>query len=328
MKNPVGNDYSSYIPFIEWCSRNITVQQTKILLSSTNPTNMWLAIPKSDLTDKIEAYQESCYNSQDVMWHLFNLTELRMAMLEEYNTSDDTAGLLITDRYLEKSELDLLERAIEVIEDDEFSKIIMLVKWISQLLYLHCIRPRQIHAMITQFEKLRKHENEEILRDLLNELLDIILDVYAEIYANVQHQECEALAALLQSEYKIIYHGIFQVCSQYLIKMLPIFNKNLFQIPFMCYQSGTCCGELQIFTTGKIHSDDSVILVVDEVDDDFELVANVKAFVVVFANNLYHRCLLQARKMGIPVAIGYFPPVNEGRYIINVNQDSYTIQKA
>ena len=327
MKNPVGSDYSAYSSFIEWCSANITVQQTKILLSATSPTYMWLAIPTDELVGKIEDYQECCTNAQDDVLHQLTLAELRMALLNEYKTSEDVAGLIITDTYLEKSELELLDRITESVEENEVWKIVLLGCWISQMLYLSCIKPKQTSVMISQFEKLRRNESIEILRDLLNELLALVLEVFAELSYKVHHQECEALAALLQSEYKILYHGIFQACSQYLLKALPILNGKLMQIPFMCYNSGSCKGYLKIWQEGSAKVEGDIILVVAELTEEFELPDNATAFVVIFAEDLYHQSLLQARKRNIPVAVGFFPPLCEGKYSVNVIEDSFTIER-
>ena len=328
MKNPVGSDYSAYSSFIEWCSGNISVQQTKLLLGATSPSYMWLAIPTSGLVEKIEAYQDCCHSTQDDILHQLTLGELRMALLNEYTGSEDVAGLLITDTYLEKNELELLERIIESIEEDEVWKIVLVGLWIAQMLYLNCVKPKQSSVMISQFEKLRRQESAEILRDLLNELLALVLEIYAELYTKVQHQECEALAALLQSEYKILYHGIFQTCSQYLLKVIPILNGKLLKIPFMCYQSGNCKGYLKIAQGNSVVVQEDIILVAAELTEEFELPENAKAFVVIYAEDLYHQSLMQARKKNIPVAVGYFPPLVEGKYIVNVIEDSFTIQRA
>ena len=181
--------------------------------------------------------------------------------------------------------------------------------------------------MIYQFEKLRKQESVEILRDLLNELLALILDVYTEIYSKVNHQECEAIAALLQSDYKILFNGIFHVSSQYLIKMLPILNYELLKMPFMCYNSGCCQGDLRILNSHSLVGK-NILLVVEELHDDFEIPSNVKGLVVIFLDNLFIQSLLIARKNNIPIAIGYFPPITEGEYILNINEDCFTIQRA
>ena len=327
MKNPVGNDYSSYNYFIEWCSQNITVQQTKILLSATNPTYMWLANPTNELIEKIEVYQEAYQNSEDDIYHVLSISELRMSLLNEYKTSDDIAGLLITDTYLEKNQLLILERIIESVAENEIWKIVMIGMWICQVLFLNCIKPKQTSVMIYQFEKLRKQESVEILRDLLNELLALILDVYTEIYSKVNHQECEAIAALLQSDYKILFNGIFHVSSQYLIKMLPILNYELLKMPFMCYNSGCCQGDLRILNSHSLVGK-NILLVVEELHDDFEIPSNVKGLVVIFLDNLFIQSLLIARKNNIPIAIGYFPPITEGEYILNINEDCFTIQRA
>jgi Starch binding domain len=326
LKNP-GFDYNYYNPFIEWCSENITVQQTKILLSATSPTYMWLSTPTSELIDKIEAYQEARQHADNDIYHLLTLSELRIALLNEYKSSEDITGLLITDTYLEKIELVLLEKTIETISDQDTWKIIIIGMWISQLLFLQCIKPKQTSVMISQFEKLKRQESIEILRDLLNELFALVLEVYIDLYAKVNHQECEALAAILKSEYKILYYAIFNVCSEYLIKALPILNQHLLQIPFFCYSPGSCKANLRVFK-GKISDESDLLIVFDDLPEDLELPSNVKGIVAINIDSLYNSTLLQAKKINIPVAIGFFPPLVESEYIVNVNEDLFTIQRA
>ena len=70
------------------------------------------------------------------------------------------------------------------------------------------------------------------------------------------------------------------------------------------------------------------MLVVEELHDDFEIPSNVKGLVVIFLDNLFIQSLLTARKNNIPIAIGYFPPITEGEYILNINEDCFTIQRA
>jgi hypothetical protein len=328
MKNPVGSDYSSYGKFIEWCSQHISVQQTKILLSATMPTYMWLAIPTTDLIDKIEAYQEASQNTQDDSMHLLCLAELRMALLNEYQSSEDIAGLLITDTFLEQSELKLLERLMDSSDDLEEWKIVMIGMWTAQMLFLQCIKPKQASTMISQFEKLRRHESTLVVKDLLNEMLALILEVYSDLHAEVNHQECAALAGVLKSEYKILYSGIFSVFSKYLLKTLPGLNSKVLQIPFLCYNSGSCRGHLMIWNSEKGKRGEDLILVAEMLPEDYELARNVKALVVIFVESLFHTVLMQAKARDIPVAIGFFPPIIEGEYYLNVNEDSFTIRRA
>jgi hypothetical protein len=80
---------------------------------------MWLANPTNELIEKIEVYQEACQNSEDDIYHVLSISELRMSLLNEYKTSDDIAGLLITDTYLEKNQLLILERIIESVAENE-----------------------------------------------------------------------------------------------------------------------------------------------------------------------------------------------------------------
>ncbi|OMJ68439.1 hypothetical protein SteCoe_34111 [Stentor coeruleus] len=328
MKNPVGSDYSLYNPFIDWCSQNITVQQTKILLSATFPTYLWLDIPTTELEEKINFYQEACQDTFDDLKHLKAISELRMALLNEHKTSEDISGLLISDTYLEKNQVQLLERIIEGLEENEIWKIIDIGIWISQMLFLQSIKPKQTSTMITQFQKLKKQESNEILKDIISELFTLILDMYSELHSKVNHQECEALAALLQSEYKIIHHGIFQVCSIYLLKCIPILNNKLLGMPFLCYNSGSARGNLVVYKEHMEKSNKDCIFVTEFITEDLEIPQNATALVVIFLDSLYYSSLLQARKMNIPVVAGFFPPVIEGEYILTVNEDLYTIQRA
>lgn len=328
MKNPVGSDYSSYNPFIDWCSQNITVQQTKILLSGTSPTYLWLDIPTTELIEKIESYQEACQNTFDDLNHLITISELRMALLNEHKTSEDISGLLISDTYLEKNQVQLLERIIEGLEENEVWKIIDIGMWISQMLFLQSIKPKQTSTMITQFQKLKKQESNEILKDIISELFTLVLDMYFELYGKVNHQECEALAALLQSEYKILHHGIFQVCSMYLLKCIPILNNKLLGMPFLCYHSGSARGNLVIYNENMEKINQDCIFVTEFITEDLEIPQNATALVVIFLDSLYHSSLLQARMMNIPIVVGFFPPVIEGEYMLTVNEDLYTIKRA
>ena len=326
MKKNVPCDYNSYSNFIEWCSQNITVQQTKILLSATNPTYMWLANPTNELIEKIEVYQEAYQNSEDDIYHVLSISELRMSLLNEYKTSDDIAGLLITDTYLEKNQLLILERIIESVAENEIWKIVMIGMWICQVLFLNCIKPKQTSVMIYQFEKLRKQESVEILRDLLNELLALILDVYTEIYYNVNHQECEAIALLLNSEYKIAFGEVFEVVSLYLLKMLPILNNHLLNKPFICYNSGCFTGDLKFFNIQTFY-ETNVLLVIQKIDDDFETPNNAKGILIGYIDTLYNPSILKARKNTIPIAIGSFPNITEGEYTLILNEDYLSIEK-
>lgn len=328
MKNPVGSNYSSYIQFIQWCSQNITVQQTKILLSATSPSYLWLEVPTSELIEKIDAYQEASQNSNDDIYHLLSLAELRMAFLSEYKTSEDIAGLLISDTYLEKSEVHILHRVINSIEEHEIWKIVIVGMWISQMLFLQSIKPKQTAVMITQFQKLRRQESNEILKDLLSEMLNLVLDVYCELYSKVNHQECEALAGILQSEYKIIHNGIFKTCSNYLLKSIPILNKKVLHIPFICYNSGSARGQLFFYCDAKEKTVKNNIFITEFIPEDFDLPSDVCALVAIFVDSIFNSWLLGARKNNIPVAIGYMHPIIEGDYVFSINDDSYIVKRA
>ena len=328
LKNPIGNDYTSYIPFIDWCSHNLSVQQTKILLSSTSPTYIWMAVPTSDLSEKISAYQIAYHDQHDDNNHLVTLADLRMALLTEYQSSDDIAGLLITDIYLEKSEFPLLEHFIEFINDEDIWKVTQAGMWIAQLLYLQCIKPKQTSMLISQFVKLRNKENFEFLRDLLSELFNMVLEVYIELYSKVNHQECEALAAVLMSEYKIIYSGIFNIASLFFIKSLPLLNRILDQKEFICFSCGSCTCKVVFWNEGSCLTGDDCILVCNYLPEEFEFVDNVKGIVIGAIEGLYLNCLIEARKRDVPVLVGnFFDVFLEDVYSLVVSEESFFIQK-
>ena len=327
MKNPLGNDYSAYVGFINWCSRNLSVQQTKILLSATSPTYIWLAVTNEELTKKINEYQEAYHEGCDDDHHLIALAGLRMALLSEYPSSDDIAGLLITDTYLERSEFILLERFIESLGPSDQWKIIMSGMWITQLLYLQCIKPKQTSILISQFERLRRNENSEVLRDLLFELLGLIFEVYSELYQKVNHQECEALAAVLMSEYKVLYNGIFAVGSYFMIKCIPILNKELGQGFFLPYSCGDCVGKV-VFWKENFESGENCILVINCMPEELELPSCVKGIVVGYVDSLYHSTLIEGRKKGIPILVGNMGlMLSEDWHTMVVGEDNVMLEK-
>ena len=328
LKNPIGNDYTSYTQFIDWCSHNLSVQQTKILLSSTSPTYIWMAVPTSDLSEKISAYQTAYHNQYDDENHLVTLADLRMALLNEYQSSDDIAGLLITDIYLEKSEFPLLEHFIESTADEETCKVVMAGMWITQLLYLQCIKPKQTSMLISQFVKLRRKENTEFLRDLLSELYTLVLEVYSELYCKVNHQECEALAGVLMSEYKIIYSGIFSIASLFFIKSLPSLNKLLSRQEFISYNCGSCTSKVFLWREGTSLPADDCILICNYLPEEFELPETVRGIVLSFIENLYYQSLIEARKRDLPVLVGNLVHVfTEDIYTLVVSEEFFSIQK-
>jgi hypothetical protein len=181
---------------------------------------------------------------------------------------------------------------------------------------------------MSQFKKLEKTMNLEVLRDLLSELFTLVMDVYSELFFKVNHQECEALAAVLMSEYKILYHGIFQVASNFFLKCLPALNHLIVQQDFLAFHPGSCTAKVVVWKEGvKVPSEDC-ILICGYFGEDLEIPANVKGVVVGFVENLYVHSLVDAKRRGVPVVFGSLGQVvSEDVHTLVVCEDCFSLKK-
>jgi hypothetical protein len=326
MKKPIRNDFCSYIKFIDWCSKNLSVQHTKILLSGIYPNHIWLCVNSAELEAKINEFQEVS-ETLDNFSLLSYIASLRIDLLEEYDQSEDVAGLLITDRYLEKKEFDLLGRAVEDFDERQVWKIVSIGKWITQLLYLQSVRPKQTVIMINQFESIRDSQDLNVLLDLLNELLSVVIELHVEIDSAVNHHECEALADKIKSEYRRIYSDIFALASDFLIKAVPLMNKKLGDIGFVCFQNGAFDGRLWVFKEGQRITCEDCILFAQYVPEDFLFPDNVKGVIVSYIDNLYNPSLLMMKKKGVPICLGYLELVVEDNYSLVLTEDHFSLSR-
>lgn len=326
MKKPIRNDFCSYIKFIDWCSKNLSVQHTKILLSGIYPNHIWICVNSPQLENKINEFQDN-ETFSDNFAYLSSIASLRIDLLEEYDHSEDVAGLLITDRYLENKEFNLLSKMIEEIDESQIWKIAEIGKWVTQLLYLQGIRPKQTLIMINQFENLRVSVDLNVLIDLLNELLSVIIELYEEIDSQVNHSECEALAEKINSDYKRIYFDIFSLASDFLIKALPLLNNKVNGEGFICFQPGTFQGKLWVFKENQKITCEDCILFAQYVPEDFVFPENVKAVLVSYIDNLYNPSLLVMRKLKVPVCLGFLNHVIEDVYKLAVSEDHLLLSR-
>lgn len=327
MKKPIRNDYCVYIKFIDWCSKHLSVQHTKILLSGISPSHIWLTVCTSELNELISEYQDACENQLNDFFILRILAELRIKLLDDYKESEDITGLLLTDRFLENQELDLLAKNIEGIGENSIWKIVNIGLWITELLYLQCIKPKQTMIMINQFENLKIFENLEMLKDLLNELMSMVLEVFLELQGAVNYPECETFAAVLKCEYKPIYSKIFIVASEFLIKSLPILNKKVAGDRFICYYPGRFTGRLWVLKEDQDITSEDCILFAKYLPDDFEVPKNVKAVMVSYTDSLFSAILLQMRQLGIPICLCIESHLIEDIYTITVSDDQFSINR-
>lgn len=327
MKKPIRDDYCVYIKFIDWCSKHLSVQYTKILLNGISPSHIWLTVCTSDIEDFIFEYQDACDKIHDDFYVVSVLAKLRIKLLDEYKESEDITGLLITDRYLEKHEIELLGKIIETIDGNNIWKIVNVGMWITELLYLQCINPKQTLIMIQQFDDLKLKENCEMLKDLLNELLSLIVEVFIDFHSAVNHQECEALAAIMRSEYKPIYWKMFMISSEFLIKALPILNKKVYGERFLCYFPGIYTGRLWVLKEDQNITSEDCILFAKYLPDDFEFQRNVKAVMVSYVDTLFTHCLIQIRQLGIPICLCIEPHLIEDVYTLIVSDDKFSINR-
>ena len=165
--------------------------------------------------------------------------------------------------------------------------------------------------MKSQFEKLEKRENLEVLRDLLYEMFDLVLDKYAEVVNNIDHQACEALAAFFHIEYKLYYFDLLSIISSFLMKSIPHVNKELELSPFLCYSTGNCTGVMEKHSNYSIHATEKVILIVYDPSQYIELEDNVVGIIANSVHSIYTPLLLSARAKGLPVSIGFYPSIKE-----------------
>lgn len=313
----------AFSTFIEWCNLKNTLQQTKILLNSVSFCNLTLERPSEDLISKIDQYDNSFENFDEDIVVNFNLSELRMSIFKESKNSRDALGLLLTDNNLEKKEIELLEKIMQGIsERDCIWKIVLVGKWICEMMLYALIRFKQVTIMKSQFEKLQKTENLEVLRDLLYELMDLLLEEYTAISISVDHELCEALAHQLNTEYKLIYHDLFVVISHYLIKAIPLVNRKMLLAPIISYSGGTCKGFLHRYPSKFPKDLAKYILVISEPNEYVEIEHNIAGLLVISVDSLLLPCLITAKSRKIPVAIGFFPPLQFDEYNLIVNEDT------
>ena len=327
MKPPIRGDYCVYIKFIDWCSKHLSVQHTKILLNGISPSHIWLTVCTPDLNDLLSEYQDACDNPLNDVSILRILAELRIKLLDEYKESEDIAGLLITDLYLENQELELLAKNIEGIGENSTWEIVNIGMWITELLYLQGVKPKQTVVMIDQFEDLKVSENLEILRDLLNELMSMVFEVFLEVQGAVSYQECETLAAVLKCEYKPIYWRIFIIASEFLVRSLPILNRKVAGNRFLCYYPGTFTGRLWVLKEDQDITSEDCILFAKYIPDDFEVPKNVKAVMITYIHSLFSVPLLQIRQLGIPICLSVESHLIEDIYTLIVSDDQFTITR-
>ncbi|OMJ73367.1 hypothetical protein SteCoe_27956 [Stentor coeruleus] len=314
--------------FIEWCNLKMTLQQTKILLNSVSFCTLTLERPSEDLVSKIDQYDNSFENFDEDIVVNFNLSELRMSIFKESKNSRDALGLLLTDNNLEKKEIELLEKIMQGIsEKDCIWKIVLVGKWICEMMLYALIRFKQVTIMKSQFEKLQKNENLEVLRDLLYELMELLLEVYMGISTSVDHEVCESLAHQLNTEYKLIYHDLLIVISHYLLKAIPLVNRKMLLAPVISYSGGTCKGFLHRYPSRFPKEPAKYILVISEPNEYVEIEHNIVGLLVISVDSLLLPCLIAAKSRKIPVAIGFFPPLQFDEYNLIVNEETCWLSK-
>ena len=290
------NEFKPLYTFVEWCCSHLSHQQTKLLLYGIDYTYVELSNLSETLNRKLESYELAWENLDDDLVISLKLSELRNELFYESRQNIDIISLLFADSNLAKREIFVLERIINNIAYKGIWKIGFVGKWISEMFLFDCINTHEAFIIKTQFEKMDKAENLEIMRDLLYEMLEMVLDLYIGLKNNTRHEECEALAHDLGEDYRLVYSELFQICSQFILKAIPYINKKLHLGSHISYSSGTCQGFMWKHSSIDSKSFDRIILNVHDPSEFFELDSRTVGVVANSIKSIFIPLLVQARE--------------------------------
>ena len=322
-------NYSIFVNFIERALNHLCQSDLKIMLNSIHIAEVLLENPSESLMQKADVFESSNENYDQEIIQTFKLSELRKSIFAEIKILKNSGSLLLTDNNLEKKEIDLIERIIDHIEDkNSIWKITLVGKWICEMLFYDFIRVKQVKTLVSQFEKLEKKENVEVLRDLLYEMMDLVIEEYNEIVKNTNHFDLEVVAKTFSVEYQLVFFNIFLLTSKFLVKTVPILNKSLLKSPYLCYSAGRAMGKLERYDADYNKWNENHILIVNEPEDYIELNQFTVGIIVTNTSNFFVPLLITAKTNKIPVAIGHNPSYLSEECALTLNEDYCWVTKS
>lgn len=314
--------------FILRCMKKLNIQQTKMILSFIHIPEVELIKPSSSLVDRADICELSIENLDEDFVVNYNLSNLRSSIYTECRSFTNSVALMLTDNNLEKKEMELIENILENIEEkDSIWKIPLVGKWICEMFFYHSIRVKQMNILKTQFEKLEKSENLEVLRDLLYELMDLVIEEYSLIIRNIDHFECECLAKYLNIEYSPIYYPLFLLVSKYITKSIPVVSKSMSGSQFICYSQGSAKGFLHSYNPDFPKIPANSILLINKPDGYIEFSDTISGIIIGATENILIPLLLSAKSKKIPVVLGFLPQLNISEFTLLVNEEFYSLTK-
>jgi hypothetical protein len=313
---------STFSITISNCMKILTIQQTKMILSFINLSELELIKPSDRLVDFADIYENSSQNDDEDFIVAYNLSALRSSIYMECRSVKNSVTLMLTDNNLEKKEMELIDKILENIEDKEsIWKITLVGKWICEMLFYHSISSKHLHILKNQFEKLEKHENIEVLKDLLYELMNLVIEEYCNIVGNTNHNDCESLAKSLNVEYVLIYYNLFTLASRFILKSIPLVKKCLNIPPYVCYSSGCVTGQLFNYNCDTSKIPPNSILLINKPDEYIDFTDSISGIVVGSTNSLLVPLLVTGKLMKVPITIGFIPPFDSAEYTLMSSED-------
>jgi Starch binding domain len=323
LKNVKIGNCSFFNKFCQWVMNNLNIQQARVILSSNTYFFADGFCSSEEFLDKLNLYEKTRGSSEDPLVICLKISELRNMIFMDKRYLNEPEFMLI-DINLENEQIKLLSKIISDIYKEDIWKIVLVGKWISDIFLFSYINVNQMSTMRSQFRKLEKKVNLNVLKDLLCELQDLVLDLFTDFYNTISHKDCEAFACYLGADYKLIYNDLLMVCSEFILKSIPIVNKSMHRGGFISYSNGTGQGKL-VACELKIPTTNKCILALENPSEYINLHENVQGIIAIYTKHLYMPLLIKAREKHLPVVLNYYPPIDTEEFLLVVNEDQCSL---